>query len=103
MAEDGYRCRWHMDGSPGRCPNPQAFPGTQDVPELCMAHLQALEPWIASRAAQRTGTAPEWIAWARRQSERAESEQRALGEAPPLVRAPSGIRRTTMTTGPQRT
>jgi hypothetical protein len=68
-----------------------------------MAHLHALEPWIARRAATRTGSAPEWIAWAARQSERTESEQRALGEAPPLARARNGARRNTMTARPQRT
>jgi hypothetical protein len=103
MAEDRHRCRWHTESPAGRCPNPQAFPGAQDVPELCMAHLHALEPWIASRPAQRADSAPAWIDWARRHSVRAESEQRALGEAPPLARAPSGVRRNTMTARPQRT
>jgi hypothetical protein len=38
------QCCWHSDRPPGRCPNPQAFPDAQDVPELCTAHLHALEP-----------------------------------------------------------
>lgn len=57
---DRHQCRWHA--GPGRCPQPQAFPGIQHVPELRSAHLTALEPWIAARAVQRHGQGAEWIA-----------------------------------------
>jgi len=74
---DGNRCRWHVDG-PGRCPNVQQFPGMRDVPPFCAAHLGALEPWVAARAAQRAGSAPDWIAWARRRAEDADRDMRMV-------------------------
>lgn len=62
-----YRCRWHGDG--GRCPGIQAFPGVREVPELCSAHLTALEPWIATRAALRSAQPQQWVDWMRRKAE----------------------------------
>lgn len=78
-AGDGHRCHWHVDGH-GRCPNPQQFPGVRDVPPFCAHHLAQVEPWIASRAAQRASQAVEWIAWARRQAVAVDGIRRMLGE-----------------------
>lgn len=89
MAEDRHRCRWFTDGPSGRCPNAQAFPAVRDVPPFCVQHLAELEPWITARAARKGAEADQWIAWARRQAEGAESTHRALGEAPPLLRRPA--------------
>lgn len=86
MAAGQARCRWHTDGPSGRCTNALAFPGVQDVPELCAAHLAGLDRWITARAAQRANSAADWISWARRQAEGVENTRRALGEAPVLRR-----------------
>jgi hypothetical protein len=78
--DDRYRCRWHSDG--GRCQNVQAFPGVPEVPELCVSHLQALEPWVARRANLRASEADSWIRWARTKAEDTDHVRRLLGERP---------------------
>jgi hypothetical protein len=75
------RCRWHLDGDLGRCPNGIAFPGYK-VPELCIQHLTALDPWIEARS-RHPAAAEAWIHWARRQAQAAEQELLALGAIRP--------------------
>jgi hypothetical protein len=79
-ADDRHRCRWHRDG--GRCPHVQAFPGVPEVPELCVSHLHALDPWITRRAGLRAAGADAWIRWARDRAEDTEHVRRMLGERP---------------------
>jgi hypothetical protein len=74
---DKHSCRWHEPG--GRCADPQAFPGAQDVPPFCVRHLAALEPWISARARMHGGSADSWITWARRQAEDVQLARQALG------------------------
>lgn len=77
------RCRWH--DNPGRCPEPLAFPGVAEVPELCSRHILALEPWIRSRSRQ-PSDAEAWIALMARKSQAAERELGILGAVPPMLR-----------------
>jgi hypothetical protein len=77
------RCRWHTDG--GRCTGIVAAPNVAGVPELCPAHLAAIEPWARTRAAQ-GATAEHWIAHMRHRAGEAWHLRRALGEEPPLYR-----------------
>lgn len=86
MPADRHRCRWHADGPGGRCPDDPAFPGVSEVPELCIRHLQLLEPWVRARAAQRSADADQWIAYMARQAASTEATLRAIGELPPLRR-----------------
>jgi hypothetical protein len=75
--DDRHRCRWCRDGAAGRCPGPQAFPGSRDVPPFCVDHLRELEPWIAARAKQ-PASAAAWIDWATRRAEDADRAWRLL-------------------------
>ncbi len=84
--DDRAQCRWFTDGPSGRCPNPRAFPGVPEIPELCVRHLADLEPWIASRALARRSAADGWIDWARRQAAETEAWRRAIGAAPVMTR-----------------
>jgi hypothetical protein len=73
---DGHRCRWHAPG--GRCPGPQAFPGSRDVPPFCVDHLRELEPWVVTRAIQ-PASAVAWIDWAARRAQHVQAVDRMLG------------------------
>lgn len=83
-ADDRHRCRWHTNGPSGRCPNPEAFPRVEEVPQLCTIHLAALDPWITARASLHASDAAGWIDWARRRAEETQDIRRMLGERPAL-------------------
>lgn len=74
-------CRWHEDLL-GRCPEPIAFPGVREAPELCVRHLAVLEPWIAARA-RRPADAEAWIRWAARKAADHEGDLLAVGAIRP--------------------
>ena len=79
-AHDRHRCRWHNDN--GHCPNPRAFPGVPEVPELCTSHLAALEPWVTRRASHRAAEGQAWITWIARKAEETQDARRLLGDRP---------------------
>lgn len=76
------RCGWHDDRRDARCADPQASPGAKDTPPFCARHLSALEPWIASRAAQQASSAPAWIEWAARRAADVQALRQMLGDRP---------------------
>lgn len=90
------RCRWHLDT--GRCPGTVAAPGAAEVPELCPAHLAAIEPWARTRA--QGGTADTWIAWAARRARDNEDAMRAAGILGPALSIAG--RRAAALTAPER-
>jgi len=94
------QCRWHLDS--GRCPATAAAPGVPGVPELCPAHLTAIEPWARRRTAP-GGTAEGWIDYMRRRADEGSQLRRALGEEPPMRRSPVSITAATHSTRTERT
>lgn len=73
-------CRWHEDPN-GRCGDPLAFPGLEEVPPFCTRHLEKLEPWIRRRAAARQSDGEAWVRWAERRVNEADDELKAAGIA----------------------
>lgn len=96
---DRHRCRWHED-SHGRCPDSAAFPGVQDVPELCCRHLARLDAWVAARAKAGGATADAWITWAARHAAGAQETLKALGVIRPARALEDG--RPVWPAGPER-
>lgn len=76
-------CRWHEDPN-GRCADPLAFPGVEEVPPFCVRHISRLEAWVRSRVAAACKSDGEaWVRWAARKAEETDDELKARGLLPP--------------------
>jgi hypothetical protein len=72
-------CRWHEDPN-GRCADPLAFPGVEEVPPFCVRHISRLEVWVRSRVAAACKSDGEaWIRWAARKADETADELKAAG------------------------